>query len=242
MSKMTFFSLTDLNTQIRKLLDQYNQYKMQVTEVSRIKQFIEIEKEYLSELPKGTYQIKYYNRAKVQKMGYIYLSAQKNYYSVPYRFIGKHIEVQHTADTVEIYYNKDRIATHTKSYRKGDYVTIQEHLASTHQYYLSWSRDFFVKRASAIGENTAEYVGKLIDQQSYPEIGYKRAQGIISLKHSYPADRIEQACTKALGYHLCSMKIIETILKNKADMEVKQEIIEHEIKPHKNLRPASNYK
>ena len=242
MSKMTFFSLSDLNTQIWKLLEQYNEYKMQVTEISRIKQFIEIEKEYLSELPKDAYQIKYYNRAKVQKMGYIYLSSQKNYYTVPYRYIGKHVEVQHTTDTVEIYYNKDRIATHTKSYRKGDYVTIQEHLASTHQYYLSWSKDFFVKRASAIGENTAEYVGKLIDQQSYPEIGYKRAQGIVSLKHSYPIDRIEKACTKALGYHLCSMKIIETILKNKADLEVKQDIIEHEIKPHKNLRSASNYK
>jgi transposase len=242
MSKMTFFSLSDLNTQIRILLEQYNRFKMQVTEVSRLKQFIEIEKEYLSDLPKESYQIKSYNRAKVQKMGYIFLSEQKNYYSAPYRYIGKHVEVQHTSDTVEIYYNKDRIATHTKSYRKGDYVTIKEHLASTHQYYLSWSRDFFVKQASGIGENTAKYIGKLIDQQPYPEIGYKRSQGIISLRKSYPAERIERACTKALGYHLCSMRIIETILKNKTDLEVKEEIIEHEIKPHKNLRPASNYK
>ena len=129
-----------------------------------------------------------------------------------------------------------------KSFRKGDYVTIKEHLASTHRYYLSWSREFFVKQASAIGENTAKYIGKLIDQQPYPEINYKRSQGIISLKKSYPVERIEKACTKALGYHICSMKTIETILKNKADLEVKQEEIEFNIKPHKNLRPASNYK
>jgi hypothetical protein len=93
------------------------------------------------------------------------LSEQKNYYSVPYRYIGKHIEVQHTIDTVEIFYNKERIATHVKSYRRGNYTTIKEHLASTHQYYLSWSKEFFVKQAASIGENTATYIGKLIDQQ-----------------------------------------------------------------------------
>lgn len=242
MSNMTFFSLSDLNNQIRKLLEKYNLYKMQVTEVSRVKQFIEIEKEFLSELPVEPYQIKSYNRAKVQKMGYIFLSEQKNYYSVPYRYIGKHIEVQHTTDTVEIYYNKDRIATHAKSFRRGDYVTIKEHLASTHQYYLSWSREFFVKQALEIGDNTAKYIGKLIDQQSYPEIGYKRARGIVSLKNAYPKERIEKACAKALDYHICSMKIIETILKNRADIESTSESLEHQIKPHKNLRPASNYK
>jgi transposase len=242
LSNMTFFSLSDLNNYIRILLEKYNRYKMQTTGISRLKQFIEIEKEHLSVLPNESYLIKNYNRAKVQKMGYIYLSEQKNYYSVPYRYIGKYVEVQHTIDTVEVFYNKERIATHSKSYRRGNYTTIKEHLASTHQYYLSWSKEFFVKQAAAIGENTAIYVGKLIDQQSYPEIGYKRARGIISLKKSYPVNRIEKACLKALDYHICSYKIIETILKNNADLEPKTEQVEHIIKPHENLRSANNYK
>jgi len=242
LSNMTFFSLSDLNNQIRILLEKYNDYKMQTTGISRLKQFIEIEKEHLSVLPKEPYLIKNYNRAKVQKMGYIYLSEQKNYYSVPHRYIGKHVEVQHTIDTVEVFYNKERLATHVKSYRRGNYTTIQEHLASTHRYYLSWSREFFVKQAAALGENTATYIGKLIDQQTYPEIGYKRARGIISLKKSYPVQRIEKACLKALDYHICSFKTIETILKNNADLEPDTEPVEHIIKPHENLRSTSNYK
>ena len=242
LSNMTFFSLSDLNNQIHILLEKYNRYKMQTSGISRLKQFIEIEKEHLSVLPNEPYLIKNYNRAKVQKMGYIYLSEQKNYYSVPYRYIGKHVEVQHTMDTVEIFYNKERLATHVKSYRRGNYTTIEEHLASTHRYYLSWSREFFVKQASSIGENAATYIGKLIDQQVYPEIGYKRAQGIVSLKKSYPDERIEKACLRALEYHICSFKTIETILKNNADLEPKTEQVEHIIKPHENLRSASNYK
>ncbi|NJO02899.1 MAG: IS21 family transposase [Bacteroidia bacterium] len=118
LSKMTFFSLEELNKQIRILLERYNSYKLQTTGISRLKQFTCFEKEFLSPLPCQVYQIKHYNRAKVQKMGYIYLSERKNYYSVPCRYIGKHVEVQHTIDTVEIYHNKDRIASHVKSYQK----------------------------------------------------------------------------------------------------------------------------
>ena len=241
-SNMTFFSLGELNKQIKVLLERYNSYKLQTTGISRLKQFTQFEKAYLSPLPHHAYQLKHYNRAKVQKMGYIYLSEQKNYYSVPYRYIGKHVEVQHTIDTVEIYYNKDRVATHEKSRRRGSYITQKDHLSSTHQYYQSWSKEFFVKKAAEIGINTASYVAKLIDQQSYPEIGYKRSQGIISFKNKYPKQRIEAACKRAFDYDLCSYKIIENILKNKADQDVTPEQLTHNIKQHSNLRKASNYK
>lgn len=241
-SKMTFFSLEELNRQIRILLEQYNSYKLQTTGVSRFKQFVEFEKQHLGPLPAEPYKIRHYNRAKVQKMGYIYLSETKNYYSVPFRYIGKHVEAQHDIDSVEIYYNKERIATHAKSYRKGSYTTIKDHLSGTHRYYQSWSREFFVKMAAAIGNNTASYIAKLIDQQPYPEVGYKRAQGIISLKHKYPSQRIEAACKKALEYDICSYSIIESILKNHADMESgQQEPVKHVIKSHGNLRSAGNY-
>jgi transposase len=241
-SNMTFFSLKELNKQIRLLLERYNSYKLQTTGISRFKQFVELEQEHLSPLPAEPYKVKHYNRAKVQKMGYVFLSEQKNYYSVPYRYVGKHVELQHTIDTVEIYSKKERIATHAKSHRKGNYTTIKDHLSSTHQYYQSWNKEFFVKMASAIGINTASYVSKLIDQQSYPEIGFKRSQGIISLKHKYPTQRIEAACEKALVYDICSYRIIENILKNHIDMEPVQEQIKHEIKPHGNLRSTGNYK
>ena len=241
-SNMTFFSIEELNKQIRLLLERYNSYKLQTTGISRFKQFVEFEQEHLSPLLAEPYKIKHYNRAKVQKMGYVFLSEQKNYYSVPYCYIGKHVELQHTIDTVEIYYKKQRIATHAKSHRRGNYTTIKDHLSGTHRYYQSWSREFFVKMAAAIGINTASYVGKLIDQQSYPEVGFKRSQGIISLKHKYPKERIEAACEKALAYDICSYRIIENILKNHTDMEREQEQIKHEIKPHGNLRSAGNYK
>lgn len=242
MSKMVFFSLEDLNKQIQVLLKEYNDYKLQTTGVSRYKQFVDIEKEHLSPLPSGPYRIKHYNRAKVQKMGYVYLSEQKNYYSVPYRFIGKQVEIQHTIDTVEIYYNKERIASHLKSFKRGSYMTNEDHLSSTHKFVQEWSKEFFVNKAASIGSDTAEYIAKLIDQQRYPEIGYKRSLGIISLRRDYSPHRIEAACKKALDYNKCSYSIIKNILKNKADIKPDTEQEQHNIKPHKNLRRPDEYK
>jgi transposase len=89
LSKMTFFSLADLNTEIRKLLDKYNDYLLSHVKVSRRDQFYSIEQAHLAPLPAEPYQVKTYKRATVQKMGYIFVSEDKNYYSVPYRFIGK---------------------------------------------------------------------------------------------------------------------------------------------------------
>ena len=155
LSKMTFFSLKDLNEQIQILLKKYNDLLLQTTGVSRYKQFIDFEKELLLPLPAEPYVVKHYNRAKVQKMGYVYLNEQKNYYSVPYRFIGKQVEIQHTTDTVEVFYNKERIALHPKSYKKGGYTTNNEHLSSTHKFVQEWSKEFFVKKAALIGLNTA---------------------------------------------------------------------------------------
>jgi len=241
-SNMTFFSIEELNRQIRILLERYNSYKLQTTGISRFKQFVEIEQEHLTSLPAEPYKVKHYNHAKVQKMGYVFLSEQKNYYSAPYRYVGKHVEIQHTIDTVEIYFKKERIATHAKSHRKGNYTTIKDHLSSTHKYYQSWNKEFFVKMAAAIGINTASYISKLIDQQPYPEIGFKRSQGIISLKNRYPKQRIEAACEKALEYDICSYRIIENMLKNHTDTEPTQKQIKHKIKPHENIRSSVNYK
>ena len=242
LSKMIFFSLEDLNKQIRFLLKEYNGYKLQTTGISRYKQFVDIEKEHLSPLPAEPYRIKHYNRAKVQKMGYVYLSQQKNYYSVPYRFIGKQVEIQHSIDTVDIYYNKERIASHIKSFKKGSYITNKEHLSSTHKFVQEWSKDFFVKKAASVGSNTSKYIANLIDQQQYPEIGYKRSLGIISLKRDYPTSRIEAACKKALDHETYSYSIIKNMLKNKADIKSDTEQEQHNIKPHENLRKAGEYK
>src|SRR5690606_35044437 len=81
--EMTFFSLRDLNREIGRLLENYNNMLFQRKEASRKELFQSVERTVLKPLPVGVYQLKDYTRAKVQKIGYVYFSPAGSNYAVP---------------------------------------------------------------------------------------------------------------------------------------------------------------
>ena len=78
--------------------------------------------------------MKEYRKGRVQKMGFIHLIEDKNYFSFPFRYIERQVEVEYDSDTVEIYYQLERIATHNRNYRKGTYTKVKDHLSSSHKF------------------------------------------------------------------------------------------------------------
>ncbi len=242
LAKMTFFSIEALNEAIREKLSEYNNYMMKQSETSRSKLFLDIEKPYLGKLPSEPYEMKEYRKAKVQKMGFVYLHEDKNYYSVPYRYTGHSVEVQYNSDIVEVYYQSQRIAMHKRSYRKGAYIKKDEHLSSYHKFYQDWSPDFFLSWAKKLGPNIEAYIDKLLKQDTYPEIAYKQCLGIIHLKSEYPVQRVDKACETALSYSRYGYRIIKNILANKTDMQQPVNINpESHITKHMNIRGAGFY-
>lgn len=211
--QMTFFSLDELNVQIRQLLKRYNELFFKRKESSRIELYQRIERQYLKSLPDEPYELKDYKRAKVQKMGYVYFSPDKSYYSVPYRFIGKETMIHYTDTRVEVYYNHQRIALHPRNLSKGSYITNTDHLSSTHKFYSDWNPEFFKRKAATHGEYVLKCVERILTSQDYPEIGYKRALGVIELYRSYSSERLNNACRRAWETEACSYGHIKNILK-----------------------------
>lgn len=241
LSKMTFFSIAELNAAIRDLLVKYNNYVFQLTNYSRRELFLSTEKQYLKPLPVTPYELRQYRRAKVQKMGYIFLSEDKHYYSVPYRFIGKHVEVRYTHSVVEIFYNHERLCTHKRERQPGRYSTQKDHLSSAHKAYSEWSLPFFQRKAENIGPETVKYITRVILQYSYPEIGYKQAMGIIQLTRLYEKTRIEKACRRALTLEHCSFRTIANILRTGSDQLEIQLGDSNHIPEHENIRGSHHY-
>jgi len=243
MRDMTFFSLEDLNGEIKKLLTAYNNLLFQRKQASRRELFQSIERSYLKPLPESAYEIKDYRRAKVQKIGYVYFSPEKSYYSVPYRYIGKDTLIHYTASTVEVYYNNQRIALHKRNYTMGSYNTIKDHLSSAHKAFSEWNLDFFKQKAAKHGQNVLEVITQLITGVDYPETAYKRANGVIQFHRAYGSQRLDNACQLALHVGTCSYKRIGNILKNNQDklpFPEGENNIPH-IPVHGNLRGASAY-
>ncbi len=241
LNKMTFFSIESLNRAIQEKLIEYNNYQMKQLETSRTKQFLDIEKPYLTSLPSQVYELIEYRKAKVQKMGFVYLNADKNYYSVPFRFIGQDVEVQYNSNIVEIYYKSERIAMHKRNYRTGAYTKKDDHLSSSHKFYQDWSPDFFLSWARKSGENVESYVGKLLEKESYPEIAYKQCLGVINLKSVHTDQRLDNACKMALNQPRYGYHIIKNILTNNIDLADQSTITEPHIAKHNNIRGSKFY-
>lgn len=242
LASQTFFSLAELNQAIRQLLGPYNDYRFQNRPTTRRQQFLEIEQPALDPLPPTPYQLRHYKRAKVQKISHIYLGTDKNYYSVPHRYVGHHVEVQYTADVVEIFYGGERIAHHKRSRTAGKYTTIGTHMPSTHQVYNDWNPGWFASRAARIGPYAESYIRRLIAQYDYPEIGYKQAQGILALIKTYPPERVEAACRRAAQGHRAGYRTITNILTNNLDQADQTELpLDNHIPDHSNIRGGNHY-
>lgn len=244
--KMIFFSIESLNQEIRRLLEQYNQCLFQVKQSSRQELFQRVERQYLKALPSSEYQLKAYRRAKVQKMGYVYFSPDKNYYSVPHRYIGKYTSIHFTNTTVEVYYNYERIALHKRCKSNTTYITNQDHLASTHKAYNSWSPAYFKKKAQEKGQYVYEFVCGMFQQgATYPEPMYKRANGLILLAKQYGDQKLNLACKRAMYGGSFSYHRVKSILKNKLEEQMLQtELFEANrphIPEHDNIRGAKAY-
>lgn len=241
LSKMTFFSITELNTAIGELLIKYNNYVFQLRQYSRRELFLSTEQAYLRSLPETPFELRQYRRAKVQKMGYVFMSEDKHYYSVPYRFIAKHVEVRYTHSVVEIFYNHERLCTHKRDRQPGKYSTHPDHPSSAHRAYSQWSLEFFQGKAEKIGPEGVKYITRLILQYSYPEIGYKQAMGIVQLTRLYDRERVERACHRALAAHRCSYRIIDNMLRTGVDqLEIDLNTNNH-IPSHDNIRGSDYY-
>lgn len=241
--EMVFFSLEELNAEIHKLLEVYNNMLFQRKEASRKELYQSIERATLKPLAAQKYQLKDYARAKVQKIGYVYFSADKSYYSVPYRYIGLSTTIHYTKDMVEVYHYHERIALHERNGIKGKYNTIKDHLSSTHQKYKDWSPEYFKTRAKSYGQDVEACVNELFVNRQYPETAYKSALGIFKLGQLYGNERLNNACKRAIMGDAVSYKHIENILKNSLDKYVEAPINLHQthIPAHENIRGKASY-
>ncbi len=241
--EMVFFSLKEINDEIKKRLKEYNNLIFQRKQASRRELFQSVERSYLKTLPESNYEVKDYKRAKVQKIGYVYFSPDKSNYSVPYRYIGKTTTIHYTKSTVEVYFYHDRIAVHKRNPSKGIYITNKEHLSSTHRAFTDWSPDYFKKMAVKHGTKVRAIIEQVFINCDYPETAYKRAMGIIQLHRTYGSERLNSACERALFAETCSYRRISNILKNNQDKEpiIEKKEDKPHIPEHDNLRGATAY-
>lgn len=234
-----FHSLEELNWAIKQLLEKYNSKPMQILKVSRKALFDEIEKSQLAPLPKELYHIRLFKRLKAQFNYHVFFNDDKHYYSVPYRYRGKQIDVIYTDTIIELFYKNRRIAFHKIDRTPNGYTTVKEHMPSHHQFVSDWNPQRFINWAQNIGEYVQQVIEYILANKQHPEQAYKVCLGILNLEKKFTSDRLNKACQRAISFHHYSYKGIKRILEN--NLEDCQLDCFQPMPDHQNLRGNRYY-
>ena len=149
----------------------------------------------------------------------VYISVDKQNYSVPYEYIKQKVDVRITRTVIEVFFNGIRICSHPRLYgRTNQYSTVEDHMPEKHQQYLQWNGERFRKWAAKIGVSTSTVIDALLSGYRVEQQGYKACMGILKLADKYSPERLENACFKALTYaSRPSFKNVQTILSSGQD-------------------------
>jgi transposase len=194
-----FFTLAELNQEIKVKLDEYNRRPFQKKDGSRLSIFLGEEKPLLVSLPAAPFELAEWKQATVQ-FNY-HIAVDKMHYSVPYEYIKQKVDVRLTRNMVEVFYHNNRICSHKRLYgRPGQYSTIEAHMPEEHQKYIQWNDQRFIEWAEKIGPNTVSTVRFILDSHKVEQQGYKACMGLLRLADKYSTQRLEAACKRALSY------------------------------------------
>jgi len=216
-----FFSLAELNQGIRAKLELFNHKEFQKKDGSRYSLFQD-EKQFLLPLPRNHFELATWSIATVQ-FNY-HITCDKQNYSVPFEYIGKKVEARSTKNTVEVFFDGNRICSHTRLHgRISQYSTIDSHMPLNHQKDAEWNGDRFRKWAEKIGSNTLAVIELFLSSYRVEQQSYKSCRALLGLAEKYSPERLEIACKKALSYtYRPSLKSIQAILKSKQDLIIQQ--------------------
>lgn len=235
----TFYSLNSLNNAILNELNIFNSAPFQKRNGSRNSIFEFEEKRYLKPLPRVPYEVStWYYSLKVMYNSHI--SFRNNFYSVPYKYINKNVDVKIYNSNLYVYYKKELIASHPLilSNEKNKYITNKGHLDKRKEFKKD-TVDSLKKEALQIGIYTFKVVEKLFSEYKLEEQALNSVNNVIKISKFYDKDLVENSCKKALElYTFPHYKQIIEIIKNSENTENKVKNKNESI----NIRGSEYYK
>ena len=236
----TFFSLAEINAELKSRIIALNQQQFQKMKTSRQQLFEEIDRPALKPLPSERYQYATWKKAKIN-LDYHFVF-EDHYYSVPYQYVGKAVEIRATSKIVECFCCNQRIAAHQLNNKKYGFSTVEAHMPRAHQEQARFSSGSITNWAAKIGNNTVLFIEHMIKTRHFPQQAYRACLGVLRLSNKYGDVRLEKACAKALLVGITRYKQVEDILKNNLEeVPISDNLSSIPLPVHDNVRGPDYY-
>lgn len=235
-----FFSLSEVNTAVARLLTRLNDHPFKKLPGCRREVLERMERSVLKPLPERRYELAQWKEAGVNVDYHVDVDA--HHYSVPYGLIQQRVTARYTRSSVEIFHKSQRVAVHVRSDAKGGYSTLEEHRPPAHQKHLEWTPERIASWAGTIGPNCGAATRLIMASRPLPEHGIRPCLGLIRLGKHYGNERVDRACGKAIKLNIVSYRHIANMLKSGRDrLPLPEEQPVPAIVTHTNVRGAGYY-
>src|SRR5487761_186087 len=210
-----FFSLDELNAEVRECVATINAKVMKKLTKSRRELLETIDRPALKQLPSEPYRYAEWKRCAVAPDYHVEIA--NHYYSVPFRLLRETVEARLTDTTVEVFHKGLRVASHPRSSLPHRHTTIPEHMPSSHRRYAEWTPQRMMREAASIGPATIALVEAIMKAKPHPEQGFRSCLGIMHLVRTYGSERVEAASRRGNDIGATTYGSIKSILQNGLD-------------------------
>ncbi|MDA3792964.1 MAG: IS21 family transposase [Elusimicrobia bacterium] len=201
----------DLDRQLRNWLDNTcNQRVHGTTRKIPRELFESTEKDELRTLPREEYSMSQMGTRKVYHDCHIYVGY--NYYSVPFKYVGKEVEIEQGKELLKIYYQGKQIALHTLLKGQGRFSTVDSHYPKYKRYSETEYQEKYQVKMAELGEYAQQLFFLIIEKK--PRDWSRNVQGILSLTKTYPEKIVNLACKRALAYDVHNYSVVKNICCN----------------------------
>jgi len=239
-----FLSIEELNAAIVKQLAIHNNKTYQKKIGTRLSVFKQYELPLMRTLPNQLFEIKKTVKAKVQRNYHIMLGEDKDFYSVPFQYVGSSSQVVYTTKTVSVFIGNQRVAFHDRLLNNGyRYQTKKEHMPDKHQKWKEikgYDAQHFISESIKIGPATHWAIERVLLSRIHEEQTYNSCLGIFQLAKKYGEQRLENAASRCINVDKVNYSILKRILEKNLDIATEQET-EKPLPKHENIRGSKNY-
>ncbi len=206
---MEFVDLEAMNRRVKQwVLEEAGTRIHGTTKQAPLARFQQVELDALQPLPSEPFDLVSTHRPKVQRDCHVVV--EDCYYSVPYRFVGKKVDVYVGRKIVEVYDGTDLITTHPVVNTPGERQTRNEHYPEGKRAWLENPPERCRQRAGDIGPSCGRVVEILLSDRVQDRL--PSVHSLLRFSEKYSRDRLERACARVLYYGDPTYRRIKTVL------------------------------
>ena len=239
-----FYSVEDLNREVRRIVNELNSRKKTGEPYSRQEAFASFDKPKMRPLSNGSFcpcEYRYFGKVPSN----YHLHYDEHYYSVPYTMYGQPAFLKATMAEIRICdRNNKLICTHRRSYTTFPrYITKSEHMPSEHRYYREVNEkdgNYYRQWAKSFGPYTVKMIDTVLLSSQHEEQSYNSCNGILHMCTGQSKLLVEEAARLCVESNACRYSYFKRCLKQLSEMPGRTE--KQNLPEHENLRGKEAYK